>query len=229
MKSKRTCSTELAYALGLVILAIGTAMMERADFGMSMVVAPAYLLHLKVSQIFGWFTFGVAEYVFQALLLLALSFALRRFKRSYLFSFVTAVLYGITLDLAIAAVALLPGGGMGARCAFYLLGMVLCSVGVAFFFRTYISPEAYELFVKELAQKLGKRIELVKTAYDCCSCLLGVALSFAFFGFGHFEGVKLGTIFCALVNGFMIGKISAALDSMFEFRDALPLCKLFEQ
>lgn len=37
---KRVFYTELAYILGLLVLAVGTAMMERADFGMSMVVAP---------------------------------------------------------------------------------------------------------------------------------------------------------------------------------------------
>ena len=47
---KRTFYTEAAYALGIVILAIGTAMMEKANFGMSMVVAPAYLLHLKLAD-----------------------------------------------------------------------------------------------------------------------------------------------------------------------------------
>lgn len=63
---KRTFYTEAAYAAGLFALALGTALMERADFGMSMVVAPAYLLHLKVSQTLGWFSFGMAEFCFQA-------------------------------------------------------------------------------------------------------------------------------------------------------------------
>ena len=44
---KRIFYTELAYFLGLLILAVGTAFMERANFGVSMVVAPAYLLHLN--------------------------------------------------------------------------------------------------------------------------------------------------------------------------------------
>ena len=47
---QRTFYTELAYFLGLLILALGTAFMERSDFGVSMVVAPAYLLHRKVSE-----------------------------------------------------------------------------------------------------------------------------------------------------------------------------------
>ncbi len=229
MKTKQNCPTELAYVLGLIILAFGTALMERANFGMSMVVAPAYLLHLKLSQKLPWFTFGVSEYAFQALLLAVLSIVMRRFKRSYLFSFATAVLYGVTLDGAIAAAAFLPCTGMQLRLLFYLLGMLLCAIGVAFFFRTYISPEAYELFVKELSQKLGLRINRVKTAYDCISCLVGVIMSFAFFGFGQFEGVKLGTIFCALVNGWLIGRVSDELEASFEFKDALGLRRFFER
>ena len=46
---KRNFSTELAYALGLVGLSGGTALMEAADFGVGMVVAPAYLVYLKLS------------------------------------------------------------------------------------------------------------------------------------------------------------------------------------
>ena len=118
---------------------------------------------------------------------------------------------------------------MQLRLLFYLLGMLLCAIGVAFFFRTYISPEAYELFVKELSQKLGLRINRVKTAYDCISCLVGVIMSFAFFGFGQFEGVKLGTVFCALVNGWLIGRVSDELEASFEFKDALGLRRFFER
>lgn len=229
MKNKSVCYTELAYVLGIVFLAFGTALMERADYGMSMVVAPAYLLHLKISQVLPVFSFGMSEYVFQAFLLIVLSIVMRRFRKGYLFSFVTAVIYGVALDLAIAAVAFLPCAGMQMRLLFYLLGMVLCSIGVAFFFRTYISPEAYELFVKELSDKLGIGVGRVKTVYDCVSCLAGIVLSFAFFGFGHFEGVKLGTIFCALVNGWLIGRISDEMEASFEFKDALALRRFFEQ
>lgn len=64
--------------------------------------------------------------------------------------------------------------------------------------------------------------------YDCVSCALGVAMSFMFFGFGHFEGVKAGTIICALVNGWMIGRISAMMKARVEFRDGLKMRKVFE-
>lgn len=73
MKEKRAFYCEIAYVIGIIALAFGTAFMEKADFGMSMIVAPAYLIHLKVSQYFSFFTFGMSEYIFQALLLVMLS------------------------------------------------------------------------------------------------------------------------------------------------------------
>ena len=229
MKRKRTFYTELAYLFGLVTLALGTALMERADFGMSMVVAPAYLIHRKISQTLPFYSFGMSEYVLQLALLLVLAAVMRRFKKGYLFSFGTAVLYGFTLDAAMALVGLLPFSGTVWRVICYVLGLLVCAIGVALLFHTYIAPEAYELFVKELSAERHWRIDRVKTVYDCCSCLVGVALSFAFFGFGHFEGVKLGTILCALVNGWMIGRIGIALERAFDFRDALPLREFFEK
>ena len=228
MKKKPVLYSEAAYALGIVILALGTALMEKADFGMSMVVAPAYLLHLKLSQRFAFFSFGMAEYMLQGVILLLLAIGMRRFKRAYLFSFVTAVLYGFTLDTMMALAALLDAHTFALRAIWYVLGMLICSLGVALFFHTYISPEAYELFVKEMAEKTGKPIARVKTGYDCVSCLIAVMMSFAFFGFGRFEGVKLGTILCAMINGTIIGAISAWLDRTFETRDALKLRKLFQ-
>ena len=225
---KKTMYTEMAYVLGIVILALGTALMEKADFGMSMVVAPAYLLHLKVSQTLPFFSFGMAEYTLQAAVIVLLALVMRRFRLSYLFSFCTAVIYGFVLDGVMLLAAPLPAQGAVLRFAYYALGMLLCSVGVSLLFHTYIAPEAYELFVKEASQRFGVEIHRFKTGYDCVSCAVGVLMSSAFFGLWHFEGVKLGTIFCALVNGSIIGLCTRTLEAGFEFRDGLPYRKVFE-
>lgn len=215
---KKKCYTEAAYVLGLLILAFGTALMEKADLGMSMVVAPAYLLHLKMQTIFPWFTFGVAEYTFQAMLLVLMIALLRQFRVSYLFSFVTAVVYGMMLDGTMLLAAPLPVS-FPLRLVYFLLGLVLGSIGVALLFHTYIAPEVYELIVKELSAKYHFDIGKCKTGYDCISCTASIVMSFLFFGFGHFEGVKLGTVVCALVNGWIIGRISQFLESRLDFID----------
>lgn len=224
---KKNFSTEFAYFAGLLILALGTALMERADFGLSMVVAPAYILHLKISQYLPFFSFGMAEYTFQALLLAGMMLLLRRVKLSYFFSFVTALLYGFLLDGMMALTALLPEPGTVGRAALFIAGMLLGSLGVSLIFHTYISPEVYELFVKEVSAKYGVDIHRFKTVYDCASCVIGIGMSFAFFGLWHFEGIKLGTMVCALVNGHIIGRFTQILESRFAFSDSFEMRKYF--
>lgn len=221
MNGKRIIYSELAYFVGLFVLALGTAFMEKADFGISMVVAPAYLIHLKVSEYAPFFSFGVSEYVFQAVLLILLSLVMRKFKRSYLLSFATAFLYGTVLDMMINLVALLPYTGIVWQAIFYIAGMIICAVGVALLLHTYFPPEAYELMVKELSQKFHITVGKTKTIYDCCSCVFAVALSLFFYK--AFVGVKWGTIVCAILNGWLIGKISDFLERKFILQDALSL------
>ena len=216
---KRVFYSELAYVIGIITLAIGTAFMERADFGVSMVVAPPYILHLKVSEFLPFFSFGMASYTFQAALLIAMMIILRRVRIKYFLSLVTAVIYGLCLDLSMIAIANIPFEPLALRVGFYVLGMLLCSASISLLFHTYIPPEAYELFVKEISEKFGFSISKVKTVYDCSSCLLAILMSFIFFGLWHFEGVKLGTVVCALLNGTLIGLFTKAFERFWEFRN----------
>ena len=135
---KKVFYTELSYVMGLVIMAFAAAFTAKADFGMSMVVAPAYILHLKMSQLLPWFSFGVAEYFFQGMLVLLTIIIMRRFKLSYLFSFVTAVLYGTLLDIAMDIIAPLPESSFAIRVLWYVMGSVFCSFAVSLFFHTTV-------------------------------------------------------------------------------------------
>ncbi len=227
-KRERVFRTELAYVLGILALALGTALMERAEMGMSMVVAPAYLIHLKVSQWLPFFSFGMAEYCLQGGLLAVLFLVVRPGRPAWFFSFVTAVLYGLCLDGAIRLAAGLPSEGLPVRCVLFGVGLCCCAFGVALMFHTYLAPEVYELFVKEVAARYRFSLSRCKTVYDCISCGAAILLSFAFFGWGRFEGVKLGTIVTALLNGWLIGRFSLLLERCFSFRDWLPFRKYFE-
>lgn len=220
--------TELAYLLGLALLAAGVSLMEASDFGISMVVAPAYLIYRKVSLVLPFFTFGTSEYCLQAVLLLVTMLLVKRFRISWFLTFATAVLYGFILDGCMWLMSFATHDYLPLRLLYYILGAVICSAGVSLLFHTYLPPEVYELFVKLVSRKYGIGIHRFKTAYDIISMLLGVILSFCFFGFGVFVGVRIGTLICALLNGFMIGKCSAVLEKRFDFRDAFPWRPFFE-
>ncbi len=220
--------SEFAYIAGLVLIAAGVVFMEKADFGVSMIVAPAYILFRRINPLWSAFSFGMAEYCLQAVIIALMALIVRRFKLSYLLSFLTAVIYGFILDAFMALGAFLPINAMWQRALYYAIGIVLCSAGVSMMFHTYLSPEAYELFVKEVAARFHFNIHKCKTVYDCASCLLGIAMSFLFFGVGCFVGVKWGTILCALVNGFVISLFSQLYQRLWEFKDALPWRPFFE-
>ncbi len=224
---KKTFYTEVAYFLGLIILAIGTALMEKADFGLSMVVAPAYIIHLKVSEFLPFFSFGMGCYTFQAILLLLMICILRKFKGSYLFSFCTAVLYGCILDCAVLAFSSVTVNSILVRIILFSAGLVICTIGIAFIFHTYIAPEVYELFVKELTIKTGAKLSTVKIFYDCGSLILAIILSFVFFGFGTFKGIEIGTVISTLLNGPLIGYFASLFKRTWKFRDGLNLRKYF--
>lgn len=218
--------TEIAYVLALVLLAIGTALTAYGDLGISMVVAPAYILHLKFSQVFPFFTFGVAGYTLQALVLLVMMLLLRKVKFVYFLSFAASVLYGVALDGAMELTGLLPQG-MPLQTALYVVGAVFCCAGLGFLFNTYLPPEAYELFVKEFSAKLKKPVASVKTAYDCGSLALSLVLSFLFFG--TIRGIGIGTVACAFLYGALIHAFQSLYDRRFRFVDKFPLRKYFEE
>lgn len=219
--------TEAVYIIGLALIAFGAALTTKSDFGISMVIAPAYLISLKVSEYISFFTFGMAEYLIQGLIIVFMMIIIRKFRFSYLISFLTAVIYGSMLDGFLVVLDLIPIS-TPARIVFYVSGLLLTAFGVAMMFKTYISPEAYELFVKEISNKYNLDISKFKTYYDCVSCLISIILSFLFFGFGKFVGINVGTIISALLSGRLIGIFSKFLDNKFNFVDKFKFRYIFE-
>ena len=58
-----------------------------ASFGLSMLSAPAYILHMKLHDIFSWYSHGTSEYIWQGMLLIIMCIIIRKFKMRYIFSF----------------------------------------------------------------------------------------------------------------------------------------------
>lgn len=212
-------------------MALGVACVSRSRFGYSMIVAPVYLIFKKLG---GVLSFGTVEYLFQGFLLLLLCVLIRRFRWQYLLSFLTAVLYGFAFDGALLLTQLIPAETLYMRILLFAVGTVLISVSVAFFMRTYLAPEVYELFVREFANAHHFSFGRVKLCYDCISCVFSIVLSVVLFGGGVFasfspdalldaavsgyilEGIGIGTVIAALVNGPLITLIGSRMDRHFE-------------
>ncbi len=213
---------EIAYLVAILLMAVGVALTERGGLGLSMIVAPAYILAGATGL-----GFGTMEYIVQAALLVLLAILLRRFRLSYLFSFITAFVYGLVLDGVMLLFAPLPAGSLLLRVLWFALGALVTAVAVAVFFRVYPSPEAYDLFVRDVSRAFGIPGGRFKLLYDLSSAALSVVLSFVFFGFGSFYGIGIGTVVLAFCNGPVIGSVGKLLDRSTVFYPLLPIKKYF--
>ena len=73
---KRKVSSEAVYIAGTIITALGTALLAKADLGMSMLVAPSYIISLKVTSL----TFGEIGNIIQGIVFLILCLVLKKIK-----------------------------------------------------------------------------------------------------------------------------------------------------
>lgn len=211
---------EAAWVLGIVLCALGVCLATKADFGLSMIAAPAYILHVGLVRLFPWYSQGTSEYIFQGILLILLCIGIQRFKLRYLLSFVTAILFGVVLD----GWFLVFGGnsayeGLALRIVAFVVGELFTGLAIAFFFRTKLPLQIYELVVTEIADRYGWKTATVKQVYDIAS--LGLSLLLAFFVNHSMAGIGIGTIVLTIVNAPLIALFGKFLDKCFTFESLL--------
>lgn len=216
--------SEFVYILAIVTLAFSVAMITITDFGVSMIVAPAYIL----SQKFTFLTFGQSEYVIQALLFIIFCIIMRKVKLVYFSSFITGIIYGFVLDLWREMpifnqnVTSADDISIATRIVFFIVGMLLTSFSVALFFKCYLYPQVYDFFVKGVSKRFNIPLHKFKTCFDL-SCLV-VAAAMSLLLFHGFVGVSFGTLIMAVCNGTIIGFFSRFLEKHFAF---VPIFKNF--
>lgn len=220
---KITVYSELVYLLANVLLALAVSMLTAADMGISMIVAPAYILSEKV----GFLTFGQSEYVLQAIVFIVFCLLMKRVKPAYFSSFVTCLFYGWVLDTWRAVVplfnpAVTPPGSMDwpLRALLFVGGVLLTSFSIALFFGIYLYPQVYDFFVKGISKRFQIDRAKFKTAFDLSCLAVSCVMTLLFFG--KFVGVGLGTLLMALINGWLIGKCSGWLEKHVSFVPLFP-------
>ncbi len=218
--------TEFSYVIGLVMLAFGTALMTRGNFGISMVVAPAYILYLKLSPIFPLFSFGFSEYLLQGVILILMMLILKKVRIKYLLTFLTTLIYGFLLDMAMLILPEISNKSHIERIGFYIGGILLCTSAIALLFKTYLPPAAYEVFVKNISKRFRIRLFTFKTLFDISFCIIAVLLSLVFFG--EIRGIGIGTVICALIYGGLIGLFTKLFEKIWQFENAFNF-KIFNE
>jgi uncharacterized membrane protein YczE len=112
------------------------------------------------------------------------------------------------------------------RWVMLIVGDIVTCTGVAFFFRTYLPVEAYELFVNEVSRVRKFNLHKVKWIFDFSCLAVSVILAFSIFGdattfdwatiYTHsFHHIGLGTIVTTVISAPLINVISLAVRKLF--------------
>lgn len=220
-----TLHEEPVCLIALIIMALSVAMTAAADFGISMVAAPAYIVSLK----FDFLTFGRAEYIVQAVMFILFCLIVRRFRPVYLTCFAVCLLYGGILDLirlipCLSAETIELGTNpLWLRHVLFVVGIVLTAFAVALYFQIYIYPQIYDFFVKGVCARYSLNRRIFKPIYDVVLLALSIGLSFLFFG--KLKGIGIGTFVITALNGVMIGFFDRLLQKRFRFVPLWPKLK----
>lgn len=212
---------EAAWLLGMALCALGVVLCTKASFGLSMMAAPSYILHVAISKFLPWYTQGTSEYIWQLFLTVLLCIVIGKCKLRFLLSFAAALIFGFFID---GWLWVLGGNGVFAtmteRILGFVLGELVTAFAVAFLFRTYLPVPIADGLVVELARHFEIPQGKVKLINDFSYLVLSFALALLLTG--GLNGVGIGTVLITLVNAPLIRLFGKLLDQCFEFSPVFP-------
>ena len=80
-------TSELLWVFGIVFVALGVAICSKADLGVSMIAAPAFVVYEALAGLWDGFSVGMVEYIIQGILLIILCIIIRKFNWRFLLAF----------------------------------------------------------------------------------------------------------------------------------------------
>lgn len=219
-------TSELLWVFGIVFVALGVAICSKADLGVSMIAAPAFVISEAINPLWSGFSVGVTEYLIQGILLIILCVVIRKFNWRYLLAFLVAVIYGYTLDLFLLILASVNFNEVWLRWTMLIVGDIVTAFGVACFFKTYMPLQVYELFVAKSASTFNININVSKSIFDKSLLIISIVLALTLFGdvttfdwstiyYKSFHSIGLGTIVTTLINSPLIKTCSKFIDKLF--------------
>jgi uncharacterized membrane protein YczE len=226
-------SSELLWLFGIVFVALGVSICSKADLGVSMIAAPAFVLSEALFPFSAFFSVGVTEYLIQGIILLILCIVIRSFNWKYLLAFAVAVIYGYTLNFFIWVLSGVEFNSVAVRWIMLIVGDVITAFGVACFFKTYMPLQVYELFVAELTDRFSLNINKTKSIFDISLLVISITMALVLFGdiisfdwtsvtYASFHSIGLGTLVTTAINSPLIALMSKLINKLFEPTPTFP-------
>lgn len=219
-------SSELLWLFGTIFVALGVSICSKANLGVSMIAAPAFVIYEAIAPLWSGFSVGMTEYLIQGIMLIALCIIIRRFNWRYLLAFAVAVIYGYVLNLFLFLLGGVSFNAVWLRWVMLIIGDICTAFGVACFFHTYMPLQVYELFVAEVSSRFNININKVKCLFDISLLVISIVLAFALFGdaktfdfstigYSSFHSIGLGTLVTTAINSPIIAFMSKLINKFF--------------
>lgn len=214
---------EISWLIACVLCSLGVALSAKSNLGVSMVVAPSYVLHHYLKQFSSFFSFGNLEYIVQGLMIIALAIIVKKFKIKYVLAFVTSVIYGLMLDVwQKYVIGYEPFNELYLNIIMMAAGAVITSLAIALYLKSFMPQQGYDLFVYELYTTFDKKMSKVKWIYDIASLLTAIVLMLILFGTFDLSLVGIGTLILTFINTPMISGFGKLLDKFVDFSPLFP-------
>nr|NLD39971.1 YitT family protein [Actinomycetales bacterium] len=206
----------LVLVVGLFLVALGIALITRADLGTSAISAPPYVLSLWGSWTFGQYTFAmlVVLVAFQMVLLR------RRYQPIQVLQLAAGLVFSAFIDLAMWITPLLTPDIYVMQLVQLALGIVVLGIGVACQVVPRLTYLPGDGTVVALVLATGVRFSRMKILFDSLLVAIAIALSFVFWG--ELRGVREGTVAAAVLVGAVVGWVMPGVKRLAGRVGALP-------
>ena len=218
MNKKITKIGEVSWFVGNILCAIGNCLIAKSAFGLSSIIAPAFILNRKI----GFLSVGVCEYIIQGILLALCCLIIGKFKGKFIATICNIIFYGACFDIVNYLLGFLQPTDILIRIIVAAIGTLITGFAIALMLRTYIPPSAYEIFVREIAEAKGLNVAKMKLIFDASMLTLTAILMFALLGGFYIDIIGPLTVIAAFLNSFVIGFFGKILDKCCDFSPAIP-------
>ena len=198
---------------GIAVMALGIDLVVKGNLGNSPISACPYVM----SHVLPAVSFGTLMLVWQCLLVATQIAILRRdFRPVDLLQLPVSVFFGLCIDVFVALLAPLEVPGYLAAWLYLAVGILVLAAGIVMTVISGTVMNCGEAVVQAIVTKTGIRFGTVKVSFDLTCAIAATVLGLVFLG--HVEGVREGTLACAVFTGMAVnaymtgyGKLRAAL------------------
>lgn len=210
-KHKKLFPCEIALIVALVINSINLCLLVKSSFGVSTLSS----VPLVLSLIFSKFSLGTWTFLVQAITLGILIIIIKQGKIGYLGSFITAILFGVFVDIGNNLLSMLPTD-LSYRIIYFIIGFIGLGFGAVLFMESRLPIIPFDIFVRDISKAKHIKVGYVKIVYDIICVLISVILSLIFLN--KINGVGIGTIISMFLMGYVIQVFTKKITNRYEFK-----------